>query len=482
MRAIIVATGASTEPREMDEQLSASLPNCMLTLVDRPFLQHVVEYLIGRGFTEFDFVLSRAPEKIERLLGDGTRWGSRFHFHLARDPQRPYELLKVIGGDWANEPFLLAHADYLPRLAFDEAIGFTPCLFYPQPHTPEDELEWTGWAWLTPSELMALPNGINLRQFEMALLACSLEKRQVQKLARVFSVRNRADLLAAQAALLQNEFTELLLTGRECTPHLRLGRNAQVHPTAKLIAPVFIGADTQIGEGCVIGPNAVIEDACLIERDCIIQEATVLAHSYVGAGVTLEQTIVQGNELDNLRVGARLTVTNEFLLDHLATPPLGQWVRRLSSRVFASLLLVLTAPLLLCIWAWRKYITGVAVWQWQTVVALPASKREQDWMTFELLSFADSPATPGEASSWRFWYLQFLPGLWNVAQGDLQFWGTRPRTYAEIKRMADDWRALYLQSRPGLLYEADPAGETESAEGWPTDLLSALIRSHAARF
>ncbi len=163
MRAIIVATGASTELRETDEQLSthlaASLPNCMLTLADRPFLQHVVEYLIGRGFTEFDFVLSRAPEKIERLLGDGTRWGSRFHFHLARDPQRPYELLKVIGGDWPAEPFLLVHADYLPRLAFDEAIGFTPCLFYPQPRAPEDELEWTGWAWLTPAELTALPTG-----------------------------------------------------------------------------------------------------------------------------------------------------------------------------------------------------------------------------------------------------------------------------------------------------------------------------------
>lgn len=185
------------------------------------------------------------------------------------------------------------------------------------------------------------------------------------------------------------------------------------------------------------------------------------------------------NELDNLRVGTRLTVTNEFMLDGLAAPALGQWLRSLGSRVFACLLLVLGAPLLLCIWAWRKFVTGAAVWQWQTIVALPAPKREQDWFTYQLLSFAD--AAGAHSMGWRFWYLQFLPGLWNVAKGDLQLWGTRPRTYAEINRLADDCRALYLQSAPGLLNEADPASETESAENWPSDLLGVLIHSHALR-
>jgi dTDP-glucose pyrophosphorylase len=470
MRAIIIASGADTV---QEHALPTSMPSCMLTLADRPFLQHVVEYLIGRGFTELDFVLSHAPQTMESWLGDGTRWGSRFRFHLARDAQHPYGLLPVITAAWADEPFMLVHADCLPRIVFDEAIGISPCLFYPQPDSPEDELEWTGWAWLTPREVAALPRELNLRQLELALLTQQRATCQVQKLERVFSVRKRADLLAAQAALLQNEFPELLLTGRVSAPHIHLSGNARVHPTAQLIAPVFIGKDTHIGAGCIIGPNAVIDRACFIERDCVIQQSTVLAHSYVGAGVTLEQALVSGNELDNLRMGTRFTITDDFALDRLAAPSWKQIGRRGIERVLAGGLLLLAAPLLLFCWLWRKGET-----QSQSVVALPAPAREEDWMTYELLSFADALPPRG---SWRFWLHYVLPGLWNVLNGDLLLWGTRPRTYAEISRLPDECRIAYLQSTPGLLYADDASSASEPAGAWPKDVLNVLIHQHSAR-
>ena len=109
MKAVIIATGLNSEMSALNERS----PIPLLPVGDRPFIQHIVEALVERGITEFDFVLHHLPEKLEHLLGDGARWGCRFQFHLARNAARPYGMLKTLRAD---EPILLAHADRLPAL------------------------------------------------------------------------------------------------------------------------------------------------------------------------------------------------------------------------------------------------------------------------------------------------------------------------------------------------------------------------------
>src|SRR5262245_10927483 len=111
MRAVIVATGDNPALTPMNERYPAPL----LPLLDRPFLQHAVELLASQKIERFDFILCHLPEKVEEHLGDGTRWGSRFTFHLARDLIRPYRRLKTMAFE-GNEAFLLGHADRLPPL------------------------------------------------------------------------------------------------------------------------------------------------------------------------------------------------------------------------------------------------------------------------------------------------------------------------------------------------------------------------------
>ena len=71
MRAVLFCTGDWPALAPLNDRL----PGPLLPLLDRPFLQHVVEYLISRGVKRFDIVLSHLPEKVEEALGDGKRWG-----------------------------------------------------------------------------------------------------------------------------------------------------------------------------------------------------------------------------------------------------------------------------------------------------------------------------------------------------------------------------------------------------------------------
>src|SRR5262249_59015293 len=126
----IIATGHAPGTAALAERYPAPA----LPLVDRPFIQHLVEHVAGQGVKQFDFVLSHLPEQIEQHLGDGTRWGCRFTFHLARDAARPYGLLRALDlGPADGEPLLLGHADRLPVLALQtaaaDAEGNLPVLF-----------------------------------------------------------------------------------------------------------------------------------------------------------------------------------------------------------------------------------------------------------------------------------------------------------------------------------------------------------------
>ena len=81
MRAVILATGECPDMNPLNERY----PTPLFPLVDRPFLQHVVETLVEQGITDMDFLLCHLPEEIERTFGDGTRWGAQFRYHLAHD-------------------------------------------------------------------------------------------------------------------------------------------------------------------------------------------------------------------------------------------------------------------------------------------------------------------------------------------------------------------------------------------------------------
>jgi lipopolysaccharide/colanic/teichoic acid biosynthesis glycosyltransferase len=176
MRAIIMAMGEAPGIAPMNERY----PGPLLPLVDRPFVQHVVEYLADQGVRHCHFVLSHLPRKIEDHLGDGRRWGLTFTFHLLRDHTRPYRILRVIDlGKDDRQPLLLGHADRLPALALTEAgsaiqaASGQPVLFANKDTAPSGERCWTGWAVISPEHLANVPSDANEDAFLAHLVKCA---------------------------------------------------------------------------------------------------------------------------------------------------------------------------------------------------------------------------------------------------------------------------------------------------------------------
>jgi len=64
MTAILIATQKWLQMQRLGERY----PSALLPLMDRPFIQHIIETLVSRGCSRFEVVLSHRPEKIEALL------------------------------------------------------------------------------------------------------------------------------------------------------------------------------------------------------------------------------------------------------------------------------------------------------------------------------------------------------------------------------------------------------------------------------
>ncbi len=427
-----------------------ALADCLplFPLLDRPFLQHVVEHLADRGVTEVQFVLGRHAAAVEDYLGDGARWGCKFAYHLTRDPDRPARTVRALAGAVGGGPVLLGHADRLPPLPAPltgERAAFT------------HDGRWTGWAVADAADLAALPNGVGRDELFAHLVAVGADPVEV---GPPLAFESAADVAAAQRTLLRDEFPGVLRAAREVRPGVWLARGVKVSPTAELVAPVFVGEGTAVGANAKVGPDAVVGPGCLVDAGATVRDTTVLPTSYVGPGVELNGVIVDGRNLLNPKRGTAVSVEGH-LLDALTSPIAPRSAAgRLIERVAAAAGFVAGLPVLAAAAAWLKATRGGPVFRRRRFVRTPAAPHEAGWRLGSTFTLSADTADGGPSG----WVVRptmgglvcdLLPGLLAVARGDLRLVGLPPRTADGLGQVPTDRWPAFLGTPAGLMSEAE---------------------------
>jgi NDP-sugar pyrophosphorylase family protein len=472
MKAVLIATGELLETRKTAEPNLA----CLMPLMGRPFIQHVVECLVTQGLKDFTVILCQSPEKVERLLGDGTRWGVGIGYQLVKDPSRSYGPLKMIADGKEDQPILIVHADCLMQMDLKEAgppEGHSAptlyCLEGASTRTNDAASIWSGWGWLPPKIDGDLPAELNTDGFFAhfrSFHGCREVRVQDSKFLRVQSYR---DLLAAHRMVLNKAFTGLNHTGTEAAENIWLSRNVSLHPSARLIRPVFIGENCRINRNVRLGPNVAVGDNCVIDAQSNITDSVIFSGSYVGQSLELSDAIVDRNLLVNARIGSEITVTEDFILAGLSERRIREWCKTKISQCVAALLLLILLPFLLVFASYLKLTRKGPLFYKKEAVRLPAPSDREVWPTFKLYSFLPPTDKTGNEDGagelaiaasgdtlfgWLDVIYRFIPNMLSVAQGGLRFVGVGPRNAEEIKALASDWKVLYLKSKPGIVTEA----------------------------
>ncbi|HWO46462.1 MAG TPA: sugar phosphate nucleotidyltransferase, partial [Solirubrobacterales bacterium] len=82
MQAIVLVGGEGTRLRP----LTSTVPKPALTLVDRPFLAYMVEWLGRHGVEEVVLACGFLPDVLREALGEGEHAGTRIRYVVEPEP------------------------------------------------------------------------------------------------------------------------------------------------------------------------------------------------------------------------------------------------------------------------------------------------------------------------------------------------------------------------------------------------------------
>jgi hypothetical protein len=439
MRALIFADRESDCLAPLDREYS----HAILPLAGKELIRYTIEDLVGFGITEVVIIAADHADRLERLLGDGSRWGARFRFVLARGHERPSLIWSRVrvGRD---EPLLLLRGDLLRSPAVADFMRAAQSkageIVYGIGADPRGALILLRPGQTDPGSLLDLLDITASRQppDDEALRLPDLEVRILDSLAAYH--RACLDLVAGRISGLAPGGLELALG-------LSAGLRAQVSPRSLKQGRAYVGENSRVHPEAELLGDVMIAQDVVIDRAAILYDCVIMPHSYVGEMLEVNDAIVAGDTLMRVDTGVVLTISDAFLLGHLgsgSTIDIGDWPNRL----LGALLLVCSLPL------WFLALLAAAL-----EAERDANGKRPPLLAQERLIGNRRGANPafaeGEFSSWRIQtqvpVLSRLPRLLAVVRGDLRLVGVSPLTPAETQARTEEWQHVRDQAPAGLI-------------------------------
>lgn len=349
MRALLLAGGKATRLRPLTERT----PKAMTPLLGRPFLEHMLAWLVRHDVRDLTLLLGFLPDPIRQHFGDGHDFGVKLTYLVEHEPLGSGGAIKQLESE-LTEPFFALNADIFTDMDLDAmaaahrqagatvSIGLSP-VADPTAYGVA-KLDDNGWihqfvekptAEAAPSNL--INNGVWL--FEPAAVTripkgrfSMVERELFPDLAEagsLFGVTTDAywmdagtperylqlhrDLLAGRAAggmaLVERVgWPGLLLQpvggdprGQGAAPDVPadatlegdavIGAGSRVGGGARLVSPVSLGVGVTVGDAAVIA-DSVLWDGCLVGANAAVRGSILASGCVVGTGARVTDSIL----------------------------------------------------------------------------------------------------------------------------------------------------------------------------------------------
>lgn len=316
MRGMILAGGLSTRLYP----LTLDVPKPLVPVVDRPVVDHIIDYLASHGVDDIVINVHYFADAIEGYIGDGSKWNVRITYlrepelmgsagALKQVEERFDETFVVIGCDdvtdvdlssaigfhtrsRAEATIVLAEADDVSQygvVVIDSDGRIVEFQEKPARGTEKSKLANTGIYIFEPRLLARIPAG-TFHDFGKDVFPGLLESG-----ARFYGMRQSAywcdvgtpkeyrrghfDALAGRISLRPRD-------GAVVRDGLLVGPGAWIDPRARVIPPACIGAGSRI-EGNAIVERSILWDNVIVEAGAVVRDAVLGEGVRVSAGSTV---------------------------------------------------------------------------------------------------------------------------------------------------------------------------------------------------
>jgi mannose-1-phosphate guanylyltransferase len=305
--------------------LTATVPKPALTLVDRPFLAYMIEWLAGHGVTEVVLACGFLPDVLrEALAGEEERAGVSIRYVVEPERRGTAGAIRFAAdelGDGLEERFLALNGDVLTDLDLTAllrahaergaraTLGLHPVedssaygLVHSDPEGAVLEfLEKTGES--APGEINA---GMYVLERSVLDLIPAGEEVSIERDVFPRLVGDGLHGLRLDGYWMDIGTPERYLQASWDILERRV--ETQVQPTAP---GMLVGPGAEVATGATIGPRAVLGNGCQVADGAEIRDSVVLDGCRVGEGARVSGSILSagvevaaGAVLESAVVGA----------------------------------------------------------------------------------------------------------------------------------------------------------------------------------
>jgi mannose-1-phosphate guanylyltransferase/phosphomannomutase len=321
MIAVVMAGGEGTRLRP----LTLNRPKPMVSLVDRPVIQHTIELLKMHGITDIVITVQYLAHIIQDYYGDGSAFGVRIRYSLEEMPLGTAGSVKH-AEEWLTEPFLVISGDALTDFDLTAIIdqhhasGALATVTLTRVANPLDYgvvitdergritklLEKPSWG-----EVFSDTVNTGIYVIDPLVLA-GIERGKATDWARDVFPRMLRKGEALYGTVAEGYWTDVgtideymracgdYLAGKVHLPRhgINVGNgiwvegDAEIAPDAHLHGPLYIGHGVKIKPGAMINGPAVIRDYSIIDSLAHVDRSIVWRNSYIGERAELRGAIV----------------------------------------------------------------------------------------------------------------------------------------------------------------------------------------------
>ena len=330
MKAVLLVGGEGTRLRP----LTCNTVKAMVPIVNRPFFEHLLDYLSSHDVDDIVVTLCYLPDRIESRFGNGSDWGVKLAYVMEETPLGTAGAVKnaephldgpffVFNGDIITNIDLRAMLSFHRQRKAQATIALTPVenpsaygvvetgadgrvkrfIEKPPPGQAPTNLINAGIYILEPAVLRGVSPGVPC-MFEHHLFPSLLSEG-----AAVYAYPTTDYWIDIGTPEKYRQVQYDLLLGKCASSlHHKITENERahatrtsVHPSAVVEGPVAFGDNCSIGAGaCIKGP-AVLGDGCRISDGATIDKAIIWRNVRVGKGASIRESVIG----DNCSVGDR---------------------------------------------------------------------------------------------------------------------------------------------------------------------------------
>jgi mannose-1-phosphate guanylyltransferase len=301
MQAIVLVGGEGTRLRPLTD----TIPKPALTLVDRPFLAYMVEWLAGHGVSEVVLACGFLPDVLREALGEDEHAGVRLRYVTEPARRGTAGAIRFAAdslGDELGESFLALNGDVLCDLdlgalllAHRERRARATLALYPVEDSSayglvDSDLDGAVVEFLEKTG-EGIPGEVNAGAYvlERSVLDLIPPDREVSIEREVFP---RLVGEGLHGLLLDGYWMDIGTPERYLQASwdiLERRVQTRVRPTAP---GLLVGAGAEIDPGATVGPRAIVSPGCRVAAGAEIRGSVLLEGCTVAAGARVLDSIL----------------------------------------------------------------------------------------------------------------------------------------------------------------------------------------------